>query len=276
MQYIELDITLEKVVPFGDILISRLNEIKFEGYQEYSSGVKAYVKRKLFNEILLEKVLSDLRSYTALSYTTKVLEEKNWNEEWEKNFSPVFINKECVVRASFHASLSNVRHEIIITPKMSFGTGHHETTFLMMQKMFDLNFSNHTVLDMGCGTGILSILASKLGASYIEAIDVDQYSYENIKENISLNETLNIYPFHGDVSLLGQKKFNIILANINKNVLLQDISDYIRVLKEEGDILLSGFYDEDVRVLATKLESLDLSLVNSDYRNNWSVLHFRK
>ena len=182
MQYTEIDIKLKQIEPYTDILIANLDQIDYESYSEDKNGLKAYIQTPLFNKEATLRIISNVAELTEISYKINKLEQKNWNIDWENNYSPVFINKNCVIRAHFHNSFQDIDYEIIITPKMSFGTGHHETTSLMMNEMFSLDFKDKSILDMGCGTGILTILASKLGAKYLLAIDSDEWAFINAKE----------------------------------------------------------------------------------------------
>ena len=183
MEYIEIDIRLKLVKPYAEIFIARLNEIKYESFSTDEDGLKAYIRSDLFNKEKLTEIVDDISSFTKIDLSINAIKKENWNSDWENNYSPVHINKDCVIRAHFHARFPNIEHEIIITPKMSFGTGHHETTFLVMNQIFELNLEGKHVLDIGSGTGVLSILASKLGAKKIVGIDIDKWAYENAIEN---------------------------------------------------------------------------------------------
>ena len=272
MKYIELSFTLSQNTDFADIVVAKLNEIEFESYVETQDGVDAYIQESLFNQEKLNEVIEDLQSLFQFEYTIKEIKQENWNQQWEENFNPVEINKDCFIRAHFHDKI-DCKYEIIITPKMSFGTGHHETTFLMMNEMFHIDFNNKKVLDMGCGTGILAILSKMLGSSITQAIDIDEWSYENSVENATLNNTEDIDFCLGDVTAI-KGAFDVVLANINRNIILEDISKYIDSLNENSDLLLSGFLSEDVIIIRDKAESLGLSFVSHKNKNKWNLLHF--
>jgi ribosomal protein L11 methyltransferase len=272
MKYIELSFSFSQNTDFADIVVAKLNEIEFESYVETQDGVDAYIQESLFNQEKLNEVIEDLQSLFQFEYTIKEIKQENWNQQWEENFNPVEINKDCFIRAHFHDKI-DCKYEIIITPKMSFGTGHHETTFLMMNEMFHIDFNNKKVLDIGCGTGILAILSKMLGSSITQAIDIDEWSYENSVENATLNNTEDINFSLGDVTAI-KGAFDVVLANINRNIILEDISKYIDSLNENSDLLLSGFLSEDVIIIRDKAESLGLSFVSHKNKNKWNLLHF--
>ena len=272
MKYTELSFSFSPNTDRADIVIAKLNEIEFESYVETENGVDAYIQEGLFNQDKLMEVIEDLKSLFQFKYTIKGIKQENWNQQWEDNFNPVEINKDCFIRAHFHDKI-DCNYEIIITPKMSFGTGHHETTFLMMNEMFQIDFKNKKVLDMGCGTGVLAILSKKLGASDIQAIDIDEWCYENSVENAILNNTEEIDFMLGDVADIN-RKFDVVLANINRNIILEDINKYIDSMNRNSDLLLSGFLSEDVVIIRDKVESLGLSFVSHKNKNKWNLLHF--
>jgi len=276
MEYTEVDIRLKQVDPFADILVARLNEIEFESYTEDEDGVKAYVQTHLLDENAVKEIIAEVAELCELSYTIEKIKQVNWNEQWEKNFDPVHINDKCVIRAHFHAAFPAIEQEIIITPKMSFGTGHHETTSLVMNEMFGIDFLAKSVLDMGSGTGILAILAAKLGASSLIGIDFDEWAFENAVENAELNSVENIKFIHGDADAIGDAKFDIILANINRNIILQDIATYVGAMNLQSEILFSGFLKEDIPLILEKSEQLGLELVVSKHKNKWQMLHLKK
>ena len=276
MEYSEVNIRLKELNPFADIIVAKLNEIEFESYVEDNNGVKAYVQTHLLDKKSVNDILTEVANLTELSYKITKVEQENWNQLWENNFVPVFINDKCVIRANFHESIPNIEYEIIITPKMSFGTGHHETTSLVMNEMFELEFKEKSVLDMGSGTGVLAILASLLGAIYLMGIDIDDWAFKNAIENANINNVSNIQFVHGDVKAIGVEKFDIILANINRNIILQDIEKYVGALNENSDILLSGFLEEDIPLILEKSKQLDLELVVLKNNNKWQMLHLKK
>ena len=276
MEYTEVDIRLKEVNPFADIIVAKLNEIDFESYSEDENGVKAYVQTLLLNENAVKEIISEVSELCELTFSISKVKQENWNQQWESNFEPVVINNKCVIRAHFHQPIHDVDFEIIITPKMSFGTGHHETTSLVMNEMFFLDFNNKSVLDMGCGTGVLAILASKLGANSLVGIDFDEWAVENAEENSVLNSIDNIDYIHGDADAIGDATFDIILANINRNIILQNIEKYVGAMNEKSEIIFSGFLKEDIPLILEKSEQLGLDLVVSKNKNKWQMLHLKK
>jgi ribosomal protein L11 methyltransferase len=276
MEYTEVDIRVNPVAPFTDILVARLNEIEFESYTEDDTGVKAYVQTHLLNETAVKEIITEVAELCELTFTITKVKQENWNEQWENNFEPVHINDRCVIRAHFHNAFPDVEQEIIITPKMSFGTGHHETTSLVMNEMFGIDFKDKSVLDMGSGTGVLAILAAKLGANSLIGIDFDEWAFENAEENAELNSVDNIDFIHGDADAIGDAKFDIILANINRNIILNDIRAYVGAMNEKSEILFSGFLKEDIPLILEKSEQLGLELVVQKHKNKWQMLHLKK
>ena len=224
LDYIEVTAKVNPTEPWSDLLIDLMGEIGFESFDENHQGFKAYIPAQLFDKSKLEEIqLSDENgSHVDFNFEIKHITSQNWNELWESNFDPVDIEGRCFIRAPFHEAKNGYEYQIVIEPKMSFGTGHHETTSLMVQWVLDTDFSGKEVLDMGCGTGILAILSRKKGARNVVAIDNFIYAYENAIENAHYNDVTDITVMHGDASLLGDQKFDIILANITRNVLLAD------------------------------------------------------
>ena len=276
MEYIEIDIRLKLVKPYAEIFIARLNEIKYESFSTDEVGLKAYIRSDLFNKKKLTEIVDEISSFTKIDLSINAIKKENWNADWENNYSPVHINKDCVIRAHFHDRFPNIEHEIIITPKMSFGTGHHETTFLVMNQIFELNLEGKQVLDIGSGTGVLSILASKLGAKKIVGIDIDKWAYENAIENSKLNNISNIQFIEGTAESIGKKMYDVVLANINRNIILADIQKYTRAMRPKSDIILSGFLKQDVKIILNKIKQLKFNLVASKNKNKWQMLHLRR
>jgi ribosomal protein L11 methyltransferase len=264
------EITVETV---REILIAELGELGFESFTETDKGVTAYIQKKDWNNNLLNDVQILNSDDVKISFAIEEIEQVNWNEEWEKNFEPITVNDLVSVRAPFHAE-KDLPYDIVIEPKMSFGTGHHETTHLMIQHLIGLDLKDKTVLDMGCGTGILAIFAEMRGAKQLDAIDIDTWCYENSLENIERNQCVNIKVYEGDASLLGNKKYDVIIANINRNILLQDISVYAKNLEKNGVLLLSGFYTEDIPVIDKEASENGLKLQKTLERNNWAGLKY--
>ena len=276
MQYSEIDIRLQQVNPFADILVARLNEVRFESFLEDKNGVKAYIPTCLLDTGILESILSEISKLTEISFTINTLKKENWNAKWESNYPVVVVNENCVVRSHFHNPISDIEYDLVITPKMSFGTGHHETTVLMMNEMFSLDLKGRSVLDIGSGTGVLTILASKLGARDLVGIDVDEWAFKNAKENSDLNNISNIHFIHGDINVIGNVRYDVVLANINRNCILNDIEKYVSIMNHSAEILLSGFLEEDILLILNKTEQLGLELVVSKNKNKWQMLHLKK
>lgn len=276
MAYTELIIELETMQPFADILVARLNEINYETFSLEENILKCYIKTSVIQKNDTIDIILSLSQQTKINYSFKDIEKKNWNANWEQSFSPVKINSHCIIRADFHKEDKNIKHEIIITPKMSFGTGHHETTFLMLKEIFNINVSKLNILDMGSGTGVLSILSSKLGAKTILAIDIDEWAYENSIENSLLNNTNNIKFLKGDISLIENKTFDCVLANINRNIILRDLVKYYKLLINRGKLLISGFLVEDFDLVYKKINKIGFKLINKKNKNKWLMLHLEK
>ena len=272
--YIEFKFNIEPREPFSDILMAELGELGFESFVETESGVLAYILESDWQEGMLDDLFVLQNSETSISWTKKNIAQQNWNAEWEKNFHPIHVDGVCMVRAPFHPS-EHVEYDIVIEPKMSFGTGHHETTYMMLKRMLDIDFSGKTVLDMGCGTGVLAILAEMKGANHVEAIDIDEWCYINTKENIERNQCKNIDAFQGDVGLIKGKMYDVILANINRNILLKDIPAYGKSLKKGGILLLSGFYNEDLNRIKDACASIKLDFIDNLEKNNWVAALFQ-
>lgn len=280
MKYTEVNIKLSRLNPFRDILVYNLgDEGPYESFEETNQGIKAYVPTSEFDADFLQNTIDALMEIDGglkCEYTVSDLPDKNYNEEWERQHQPVLVENFCWVRAPFHPHRNDVKYEIEIEPKMSFGTAHHATTYLMLSLLEQQPVEGLRVLDMGSGTGVLAILAAKKGAAYVEAIDVDEWAFRNAQENFEHNN-VNVCPLLGDASLLtSDKHFDLIMANINRNILLRDMAAYTSVLNQGGTILLSGFYEHDVPSLQDKAESLGLRLVQQRSRNEWTALEMIK
>lgn len=247
-----------------EILIAELSEINFEAFEENENSLSAFIKEECFNENDLKEIILA----NDVSYTKSIIVNTNWNAKWESEFEPIIIDNFVSVRANFHKPIKNVKHEIIITPKMSFGTGHHATTYLMLQQMQNINFSNKTVLDFGTGTGILAIMAKKLGAQKIVAIDNDEWSINNAKENLAANNCSDIFLIQKD-NLSGFEKFDIILANINLNVIINSIDQLKHTTHHSSQLLLSGFLITDERVLIENFSSAGFQHIITTKKNEW-------
>lgn len=265
--YLEFKFEFDPVHPTADILAAQLGEVGFESFVEDDHGLLAYIDAVDFSEAILDDV-GILKGDTKINYSSKAIQQENWNAKWEADFHPIEVDDRCRVRAPFHAA-SGVPYEILIEPKMSFGTGHHETTHMMIQLLLEEEVQGKSVLDMGCGTGVLAILASMKGAREVDAIDIDSWSYENALENVRLNHQENIRVMQGDAALLPGHTYDLLLANINKNILMQDLPVYADVLQENGVLMLSGFYKEDLEDISARCREFDLIYQKSEVKNNW-------
>jgi ribosomal protein L11 methyltransferase len=278
MNYISYTFKIEpKILSFqiaSEILIAELGEAGFESFAETEDGVVAYIQKKDCMENLLKDVQILQSNEVKINFEIKEIEQLNWNEEWEKNFKPIQVDDLVSIRAPFHSRIHGIKYDIVIEPKMSFGTGHHETTHLMIQHLIDLNLEGKTVLDMGCGTGILAIFAEMKGAIKLDAIDIDSWCYNNSLENVVRNHCKHISVYEGDASLLFNKKYDVIIANINRNILVQDLSIYTKSLNENGILLLSGFYKEDIPIIDKEAQKNSLKLEKKFERNNWVGLKY--
>jgi len=278
MNYLKLAVN---IAPFEewlhDVLTARLTEIGFESFVETDNGFEGFIPEKDFNEKEVFNLLKTFEENYTFTIQTELIEEKNWNEEWEKNyFKPLVVAGKCVVRAPFHKEYPVLDYEIVIEPNMAFGTGNHETTSMMLETILENDMQDKSVLDMGCGTGILGILASMRGARKITAIDIDEWSFKGASENAQINHIKNMEVKLGDVSLLGDKKYDIIFANIHKNVLLNDLPVYSKCLNKNGLLFMSGFYVNDIPDLKNKAELMGLKEIGFKSKNNWAVSEFKK
>ena len=271
--YIAYKFRVKLLQPATEILIAELGYAGFESFVETPNGMIAYIRKEDWNEAILDDIQILKRSEFTIEYEFSEIEQTNWNAEWEKSFQPIEVDGLCTVRAPFHDK-SNATYDIVIEPKMSFGTGHHETTHMMIQHILQNDFVEKTVLDMGCGTGVLAILAEMKGATSIDAIDIDNWCYINSLENVERNNCSKISVYEGDVNLLKNKSYNTIIANINRNILLQDLETYIGSLKPNGELYLSGFYKDDISLIDSKCNSLGLKHVETLEKNHWVALKF--
>lgn len=272
--YIGYYFTVKPLQPAVEILIAELGYTGFESFVENEDGVTAYIQKEEWNENILEDIHILNSDEFQISYTFEAIKQTNWNEEWEKNFNPIVVDDICAVRAPFHDKF-DTEFDIIIEPKMSFGTGHHETTHMMIQHILKTDFKNKSVLDMGCGTGVLAILTELKGAKPIDAIDFDNWCYLNSLENVARNNCDHITVIEGDASILNNK-YDIIIANINRNILLQDMAIYVSCLNKDGLLFLSGFYNDDSHLIKAECEKYMLKFEEKLERNNWVSLKFFK
>lgn len=271
--YIGYEFKVTPLQPASEILIAELGYAGFESFVETEDGVTAYIQKTDWHEGILNDVDILNSSEFKIAYTFSEIEQTNWNEAWEKNFNPIVVDEVCTVRAPFHEKPSTT-YDIIIEPKMSFGTGHHETTHMMIQHILKTDFTNKSVLDMGCGTGVLAILAEIKGAKPIDAVDYDNWCYLNSLENVERNHCKNITVIEGDASVLPGKSYDIIIANINRNILLNDMQTYVSCLNKGGLLFLSGFYNDDIPVIQEACERHMLKFDEKLERNHWVALKF--
>ncbi|MEG1545108.1 MAG: 50S ribosomal protein L11 methyltransferase [Tannerellaceae bacterium] len=282
MNYYEVNFTYTSTIETGiinDILAAELGVIGFESFAEGENGLLGYIPEKLYNaENIKDKLVAFPLNGVAIRCTSKLIEEQDWNEEWEKNyFKPIRIEKECIIRASFHEPEPGYTYNILIDPKMSFGTGNHETTYLMISEMLKLDLEDKELLDMGCGTAVLAILAKLKGAKRVVGIDIDEWAYNNSLENIHLNQTEDIEIRMGGAEQLADcGTFDIIFANINRNILLNDIQHYAVCLKQGGSLFMSGFYTEDIPAIEAECSLHNLSIASHTEKNNWVAVKVLK
>jgi ribosomal protein L11 methyltransferase len=271
--YIGYHFTIEPKELGSEILIAELGEKAFESFTETETGIDAFVQKDLWDETILDDVYILQSEEFKIDYTFEEIEQVNWNEEWEKNFEPIEVDGKCHVRAPFHPK-TNAEFDIVIEPKMSFGTGHHETTHMMIQHLLEMDVKGLKTLDMGCGTAILAILAEMKGAQPIDAIDIDNWCYLNSIENAERNHCQHISVYEGDAALLKGKKYDLIIANINRNILLNDMQSYVDCLNSGGTILFSGFYEEDIPFIDGSCTEKGLTYIKKFQRNNWVSLKY--
>jgi ribosomal protein L11 methyltransferase len=274
MNYIELVVNVEPKEQGSDVLIAQLAELGYESFVETEKGFNAYIQETDYNTQQLNLALSFYADFFKFEYSANTIQQQNWNKEWENNFQPIDVKGKCYIRAPFHAAPKDYLYDVIIEPKMSFGTGHHSTTQLMIQKLMELEVKGRSLLDMGCGTGVLAIVASMMGADPITAVDIDEWSYENTIENCGKNNIKNVDVHKGNVQILAGRVFHSILANINKNVLLKDLNVYKEVLEKSGNLVISGFFETDIDELTAKAKELGLLLKDRVVQEQWAMLHF--
>ena len=278
MNTVKITVTLLPYASWmADLLTAEMAALGFDTFVETGNGFEAFIPENLYSEKALGEVTGSRAGDFAISWSCETIAARNWNEEWEKNyFTPLVIGDRVVVRAPFHASFPECPIEIVIEPKMAFGTGNHETTALMMELMITLPMKGWEVLDMGCGTGILAILAARLGAAAITAIDIDPWSFSATSENILLNATPEVTPLLGDAALLGQDTYHLVLANIQKNIILGDLEKYAAILRPGGLLLVSGFFTEDLPDIRAKAQALGLTPGDAMEKNRWTAARFSK
>ncbi|KJS07187.1 MAG: ribosomal protein L11 methyltransferase [Flavobacteriales bacterium BRH_c54] len=275
MNYIQFLAKVSPLVMGREILIAELAEIGFESFVDTEDGFEAYIQEANFDESNIEQISLLSNEEFEIEYTINKIAQQNWNEQWEKSFDPIFVDEKCMIRAPFHEKPTDNVIDIIIEPKMSFGTGHHETTHLIVSRLLNLDLTDKTVLDMGCGTGILAILAKKRNCGKVLAIDNDEWAYTNSVENCERNN-VDIEVVLGDVNQIKSNKFDVIIANINRNILLRDMHFYANALNINGLLLLSGFFSIDKEVLTEEANKLGLTLTFENTKNEWTMLEFVK
>jgi len=276
MDYIKLNCSIEPDnEQHREILIAELSVVGFESFADTDEGVEAFIPLAQFSSNLMKNNLFSKDNSFTFNYTVEIIPDQNWNEVWEKNyFKPLLIENQCLIRAPFHTEYPKSKYEIIIEPKMAFGTGNHETTFLMISEILKNDLEGKKVLDMGCGTGILGILASKMGAASITSMDIDEWAYLNSIENANINNIFNLDVKLGGAELLNEVKYNFIFANIQRNILLNDLPTYRDSLIKRGRLIMSGFYLEDLPVIQQKAVNLGLRFSDYSEKNNWVAANF--
>jgi len=269
-------ITIQAQEEFAQVLQSELGTLGFNSFMEQEKGFETAIEEDLFDKLAFEQKINFYRGFTEIDFQIREEAKQNWNKIWEENFQPITIDEICIIRAEFHPEQIAFKHNIIVTPKMSFGTGHHQTTRLMIRNQLEISHQNKTVLDLGCGTGILGIMASQLGAKSIDACDIDAWAVENTLENAVMNK-VKIDAKEGTVQVFANAKpFDIVLANINRNILVDEMEYYSQLTKVNGNLLLSGFYEEDVTLLRKKASQFGLNYLSQKQEDNWVSIIFVK
>ena len=259
-----------------DMLMELLGAAGFDSFMDTDEGFEAYCQEKSLDETELDEILQMEQFSNVKLLKKELIPDQDWNATWEASYEPVIINELCRIKAPFHQVEGSYKYDLIIEPKMSFGTAHHETTAQIIELMLQSDFKGLNVLDMGSGTGVLAILAKKLGSSMTVAIDNDEWAYRNALDNVKLNDETDIVVELGDANSLNNRQFDIILANINRNILLRDMKEYVKCLVDGGKIFFSGFYEEDLKLIAKEAECLGLKYVNHVTKNNWTATVFIK
>jgi ribosomal protein L11 methyltransferase len=273
LDYYEVNIILIPLQPWSEIAISILAEKKFEGFLETKTGLKGYITEDQFKD----ELLSEIEAWESCEkWTKELIKDRNWNAEWESRYGPVIIDDKLAILAPFHKGNFDQKLKVVIQPRMSFGTGHHQTTYLASQRLFDLDIKNKMVLDMGTGTGVLAIVAEKLGAASVFAPDLDKWAFENARENVELNKCTKVEVALGEHDLIDGMNFDLVIANINKNILIEHFSVYSKVLNSGGKMLISGFFETDKTELVQVAGSHNFHFVNCYTKDEWALLEFDK
>ncbi len=274
MEYCEIKLTITPVVPFAEIIMAELGDAGYDSFVETDTGILAYIPKNQYDEERMKSVLRMVEGCQT-TYELCTIPDQDWNATWEKEHQPVMVDDFCWIYAPFHQPNPQAKYNILIEPKMSFGTAHHPTTYMMLQLLNSETLADKRVLDMGSGTAVLSIFAEKRGATYVEAIDNDEWAYRNALENIGNNSCKHIHPLLGDATLLTpDKRFDVVVANINRNILLRDLPAYTAVLEPGGTLLLSGFYEHDIPAIRAKAEELGMRFDHNLCRNDWVAVRF--
>ena len=266
--FISVNFKVSPIYPGVEILIAELSLLEFEMFEEIESGLIAYIHSRNFNKKTLSKIKLLKSSEFNITYSIQTIEDKNWNKEWEKNFDKVKIGDNCVIRAPFHKA-SKKEYEIVIMPEMSFGTGHHETTQLMIENILDSDLTGLSVCDVGSGTGILSILSEKKGAKRVDAVDIDLRCYKNSLENLKRNKCSKVYVQHSSSDILLQNKYDLILCNINLNHLIDNFQNFDKISIQNTHLIVSGFYKNDLDQVNAELKKNNFDFIDFIEKNNW-------
>lgn len=261
-----------------DVLAAMLCDVEFESFVPDESGLTAYVKRELYNEAAIADIVKSFPLPAQIKWRAEVIEGQDWNSEWEKNyFQPIVVGDKCVIHSSFHTDIPKVEYDIVIDPKMAFGTGHHATTSLIIRQLLEMSLDGLSVMDMGTGTGILAILSAMRGAEKVSAIEIDEFAYVNAVDNVKINGEPQINVMLGDASLLANEEpVDVFIANINRNIITADIAEYAKTLKSGGIMLLSGFYEEDVEVIMSQARLHSLDYQSHTVQDRWTCLRLVK
>ncbi|MCT4591471.1 MAG: 50S ribosomal protein L11 methyltransferase [Carboxylicivirga sp.] len=277
MEYTKVEVKVNPVNQVvNEIVMAQMGEMGFDSFEETADGFNAYIPANLFDQVDFSLLVSPIDGID-LSFKSENIPDQNWNQVWEENyFQPITIGDQCIIRSTFHEVEHQCKYEIIINPRMAFGTGHHETTSLMVQQILEQDFEGLNVLDMGCGTGILGMLCSMKGAKQITGVDIDEWAYNNALESIELNDITNMKIMLGGAEVVKEELYDVVLANINLNILLDNIESYAKVLKDKGTIIFSGFYDSDLQQFNEVTSQYNLQMISQKTDNNWTSVAYIK